>query len=328
MPLPQPTSFTELMRFQHVAAVNISGAGKSCWSGRLGDTSTVEAEAGWVVLGIAPEDNSLLYHKDLVLRPLQDMFEHQGQELDERTLLRYRHALAIVLHENTHLLAPAGADVAKSHALMRASSAVNAYTEAVKEAYSHGNLDRYILELQLDKVAPGIENVVTAAKYPNYTPAGQAMAHGLGRLSGLGSDEVLRRLAVVTPSALWAETATMTFRSNDLHHLLSGRDASVARFEIESAMKRQFARLEDIKEGPLISLRGKSFAVGRQAFKAGEAVCDRIRQQYGVPAGKALSGVAPLRTAQAPASGDRAERGEAERRAAGLHTRRQNPAER
>ncbi|MEU4602696.1 hypothetical protein AB0F43_06940 [Kribbella sp. NPDC023972] len=293
------------MSVQHVAAVNVSGADHSCWNGLIGTTPDL-ADDGMVVLGEVTWDNAIHYHEKLVKQPLQEMFDHAGEEQDDRTLLRYRHAIGIVFHENTHLLAAAGTDRKSSQSIYQVSPAIKAIDEGVREAFSHSNLDPYIDELQLEQVAPRIKDVVCPSKYPRFTPATVALAHQLGRRSGLGSNEALRRLAIVTPSALWPAAAHLLFEANGLHRVVPDRAALVARSEIEAAMKRQFARLADVGDGLLLTTRAKSVMVGNDAFAAGQRVTDRLRRQYGdVPV---LDGVVPLHSAHKLASGNRGER--------------------
>jgi hypothetical protein len=292
--LPRPTTFDELMRVQHLAAVNVSGADKSCWNGRIGPTTP--GEDGWVVLGDTTWDNTILYHERVVQR-LREMFDNQGVPQDAETRMRYRHAIGIVFHENAHLLAAHGTDHQSSMSIYQVSPAIKALDEGTREAYTHTNLDRYIDELHLDEIVPGIKDVAYPSKYPVFTPGTQSLAHELGKLTGLGDNETLRRLVVVTPAQQWPVAARLVFEGNDLDRLVPDRAGLIARSEIEAAMKRQFARLGTLTDGPLLSTQAKSVMVGNYAYAAGQRAAHKIRQQYGGAPGVALSGVTPLHTA-------------------------------
>ncbi|NUR99420.1 MAG: hypothetical protein HOV67_29705, partial [Kribbellaceae bacterium] len=154
----RPASFDEFMRMQHLAAINVTGADHSSWNGKYEVQPYKLTDDGKVVLGSAGWDHTIRYDEARVLRPLRDMFRYAGQRVDDATLLRYREALAIVYHENLHLLAGPGTEHADAKQDFRID-AVRALEEGVTESYGHETLDDYIDELQLDLGAPGIKNV-------------------------------------------------------------------------------------------------------------------------------------------------------------------------
>ena len=59
--------------------------------------------------------------------------------------------------------------------------------EGVTEVYSHDNLNRYIDDLGLEEVAPGIKDADAAVADKKYLPAAQNVADTIGRNSGLES---------------------------------------------------------------------------------------------------------------------------------------------
>lgn len=330
MPLEKPDSFDSLMARQHHAAVNVTGADHSGWSGDLGETRKVENE---VILGTVTWEHALLYDSERVQKPLREMFEHQGETQDDKTLLRYRNALKTVFHENSHLLAGPGTEHRDAMGPIQ-QPALGALEEGITEAYSFRNLDSYIDELQLDQVAPGIKNVVGRSSYPEFMPAAQALARNLGEVSKLGTDEVLRRMNVVNAVEKWPVAADIAFEANNLHEVVPSAEVAGAKARIRAAMQGHFGNLEDIKPGAL-GERVQSANLGFRAFAAGQAEAQSIWQQFAAPQQQAAQvqaqkqtqapgrsvepqdkamtlmtwGVAPLRSAHQLQAGNRGERG-------------------
>jgi hypothetical protein len=262
------------------------------------------------------------------------MFEHQGETQDDKTLLRYRNALKTVFHENSHLLAGPGTEHRDAMGPIQ-QPALQALEEGITEAYSFRNLDRYIDELQLDQVAPGIKNVVGRSTHPEVMPAAQALARNLGEVSKLGTNEVLRRMNVVNAVEKWPVAADIAFEANNLHEVVPSAEVAGAKARIMAAMQEHFGNLKDIEPGAL-GERVQSANLGFRAFAAGQAEAQSIGQQFAAlqqaaqvkvqaqnqtqapgrsvePQDKATalmtSGVAPLRSAHQLQPGNRGERG-------------------
>jgi hypothetical protein len=295
MPLEKPDSFDSLMARQHHAAVNVTGADHSSWSGDLGETLKVE---NGVILGTATWEHAILYDSERVQKPLKEMFEHQGEKQDDKTLLRYRNAMKTVFHENSHLLAGPGTEHRDAMGPFQ-QPAVRALEEGITEAYSFRNLDSYIDELQLDQVAPGIKNVVGRSSYPKFTPAAQALAHNLGEVSKLGASEVLRRMNVVNAAEKWPIATDIVFEANNLHEVVPSAEVAGAKARIQAAMQEHFGNLKDIKPGAL-GERVQSANLGFRAFAAGQAEAQSIGQQFAAPQQAAQVKVQAQNQTQAP----------------------------
>lgn len=69
-----------------------------------------------------------------------------------------------------------------------------ALEEGATEAWAVRNLDRYIDELGLEDVVPGIKSVTEISRYQHYMPAADVLAERIGDQPGVGRDEVLRQM--------------------------------------------------------------------------------------------------------------------------------------
>ncbi|WBQ05084.1 hypothetical protein [Kribbella sp. CA-293567] len=155
------TNYRDLMAQQAAAAVKLSGAHHSSWSGQLGQIDR-QSKVG----GLAEWDHSIRYNPRVVDEPLQEMFRNSRVHLqDPADLGSYRSALKIVLHENVHMLASEGGDLAQAQYAFAHLDGVRELEESVTELYSQQRLNDYIDELGLDQVAPGIKEARSTPVY-------------------------------------------------------------------------------------------------------------------------------------------------------------------
>jgi hypothetical protein len=231
-------SFDELMDRQADAALALSGADHSSWRrGQLGPTRRVDRG---IVLGTADWDGTLRYHYGEVVKPLQEMFARRGQELDPESLVRYRSALLIVLHENAHMMAPPGRDNGDERdSPLSPDAARKALEEGATEAWAVRNLDRYIDELGLEEVAPGIKGVTEISRYQHYMPAADVLAERIGG-GPAGRDELLRQMNCALSDGKWPVAVDAIYRNSELPELVPPGDERRVKREIDQAMLAPF----------------------------------------------------------------------------------------
>ncbi|WP_350280600.1 hypothetical protein [Kribbella sp. HUAS MG21] len=270
MPLPPPATFDEFMRLQHVGAINVTGADHSSWNGTYEVQPYKLTDDGLRVLGTAGWDHTIRYDEERVLRPLREMFENAGKQHDDATLLRYREALAIVYHENLHLLAGPGTEHADAEQDFRIA-AVRALEEGVTESYGHETLNDYIDEFQLDRIAPGIKNVVSSSVYEKYTPAADTLAYELGGLDDADRFEMMRRLVVVNATGKWAVATGILADRYGLGDPRFVGERETAEHRIRNAMWNHFGTLPKLTVARH-HVFSRSCAVGRDAFEAGRKI--------------------------------------------------------
>lgn len=271
MPLPQPATFDEFMRLQHVAAINVTGADHSSWSGTWEVQPYKLTDDGLRVLGTAGWDHTIRYDEERVLRPLRQMFLQAGQVQDDATLLRYRQALAVVYHENLHMLAGPGTEHADAEQDFRIA-AVRALEEGVTESYGHETLDDYIDEFQLDRVAPGIKTVFAFPSYERFTPAAETLAYELGGLDNADRLEILRRMAIVNATGKWDVATGIVADRYGLGDPRFARERAGAERRITNAMWKHFGKLPELSALNSHQIFSRSCAIGRKAFEEGRAV--------------------------------------------------------
>ena len=273
------TSYRELMAEQAKAAVRVADADHSSWNGQV-----VPAHPERKVRGAVKWDNTIEYNDERVTAPLKEMFANaRVHNQDQETLQWYREALKTTLHENVHLLAGKGTE--HSDAMLAFANAPGArpLEEGVTEVYSYNNLNAYIDDLGLEDITPGIRSAPADPSYRQFTPAAQTFANSIGRRSGVGGDEVIRRMAVVNAEQkFWVAAATI-YDNSDLPGLVPAdqRDAAIQR--IEASMRPPFARLNDLSAVSSDQVRRQSALAGGQAADAGYQEVRTLWQQWAQP---------------------------------------------
>lgn len=276
-----PRTYDELMAQQHHAAVEITGAHHSNWNGDLGTTRKVE---DGIILGTATWEGGVLFDEKYVTQPLQQMFEHQGVRQDPATVLAYRNALETVLHENSHMLSAEGTTHAGAMQAFR-EPAVRALEEGITEAWSNANLDLYIDKLELEKIAPGIKEVQGWQTYPQFVPATQALANRIGEVSGVDSNEVLRRMNVVNGAEKWPVATKLVTDAAGLDKVVPPAQLAEATQRVEQAMQAPFSTLADVSKLPADQQRPRSAGLGHEAFDAGQKEIAAIKQEVATTGG-------------------------------------------
>jgi hypothetical protein len=272
-------SYRELMAEQHRAAVRVSGAHHSSWNGRLAVAAPERK-----VRGVARWDHTIEYADDTVNTPLKDMFANaRVHNQDPETLQSYREAVKTVLHENTHLLAAEGSEHRDAEQAFQNPS-VRALEEGITEVYSYTELDRYIDDLGLEEIAPGISSADAKPSYKQFTPAAGRFAESIGRRSGLESDDVVNRLAVVNAEQKFRVAAELVYDNSDLPGLVPDQERAAAIGRIEAAMKPAFADLDTIDKTDDQRQRRESAKAGAQAANAGYSEVRSLKQQWSMPA--------------------------------------------
>ncbi|WP_328989801.1 hypothetical protein OG394_26550 [Kribbella sp. NBC_01245] len=276
-----PSSYDDLMAQQHTAAVEVTGAHHSNWNGKMGPTRKVE---NGVILGTASWDSGVLYDDKYVTGPLKEMFEHKGVQQEQAKLLAYRNALKTVLHENSHMTSAEGTTHADAmHAFQQPP--VRALEEGVTEAWSYANLDQYIDKLDLEKIAPGIKEVQGRQSYPQFAPAANALANRIGEVSGVDSNEVLRRMNVVNGAEKWPIATKLVTDAAGLDKIVPPAQLAEATQRVEQAMQAPFGTLADVSKLPADQQRPRSAEIGNEAFDAGQKEIAAIKQEVATTGG-------------------------------------------
>lgn len=259
----------ELLRRQAEVAVALSGADHSSFSGKV-----LESVDG--PLGAAHWNGDMELNVPRVIEQLDQMYATAGQQHDEQTLWLYKDTIDTLLHENSHMLSGPGTQHVEGAKAYQSASGT-ALEEGVTEAWTKAHLNEYIERLGVDKIAPGIKEVPLGNAYTQYTPAAQAFATGLGADTGLGQDEVLRRLNVVNAAEKWPLAARMAFEASDLPQILPAAEHETARNRIEQAMRTELAPLTKLT-GDQKTVELQSQLHGLAAVRSGRAEIATIRE--------------------------------------------------
>ncbi len=273
-----PQRYDDIMARQADAAVKISGAGQSSYNGKVVENTTGQGSyADW--------DGTIGYDQGYVANAMKSVAAYSGHHHDPATLLTYRQAVQSMLHENSHMLGPKG-DVYAQSAPEYGTAHGRALEEGITEAWSRAHVDEYIAEMGFEKDAPGISGVVQRDAYPQFTPAATTLCDELSKDTGLGGDEVMRRLNNESVRGKWPAAADMVFQSSGLQNQLPAAEQDAAKQRIQTAMQNRFAQLPTLQGTPQ-QVELASMATGVASVQAGRTEGATIRQEQAQATAKA-----------------------------------------
>ncbi|MER7246733.1 hypothetical protein [Kribbella sp. NPDC000426] len=257
---------------QAQVALRITGADHTSWN-RVWDLLEPD-DRRW---GLACRDNSLRYHPEHIVESLQTMFDRAGQQHGDWTLQRFKEAIRVVLHENIHLLAARGT----SH-----STGMDAYKqpahavveEATTELATQILLDKYIAELDLERIAPGITDVSTPPPYGEYRPAVERFANAVGARVGLSGDEVILRMAVVNAEDKFRVAAELLYDWT-LSDVMPKQARAGAVAELEAAMKPAFAEIHGYDANDPLDVKMSAMA-GLESYRQANAKINDLTEYW------------------------------------------------
>ena len=256
-------SLAELFERQAEAAVAISGADLSSFTGKTLRVEDADDESLRCAYGLAHPNGDIAYD-DRVRRRLEQMFATAEQHHDPETLVRFRNALTVVLHENAHLLARTGTTWRDGNPEY-GTPAGRALDEGITEGWSFANLDRYITELGIDEIAPGIHDVVGWRQYPQYHPAAQKFCEALGEHAGLDGATVMTMLGNVNPSDKWRVATDLLWNNSGLPQRFAGPPAAEQKADLMTELRQEFGHLALLEGRSLEHITQASAAAGRRA---------------------------------------------------------------
>ena len=276
-------SLGELLRRQADDAIALSGAASSAWNGR---TRWLPRETGRPeppgVAGIADWDGTIYYDRTYVLRPLEDLFAGAAAGSDAVSAAarwRAKNALAVVLHENCHLLAADPADHPQTKKAWSWPTVV--LEEGATEAYSALHLNDYLDRLGVEAKAPGIRALHVETTYPLFVPAVTAVSRGLGRLTGQPTGEMLRQLVVEAGGKKYGRLGELVLDGTGLSARIPEADRPAAVERIAGTARESLGEIANL--GPFLSRQAAeqlSRRVGREALRSVLLELEHLDTQY------------------------------------------------
>lgn len=273
------SSLAELLERQAADARALSGARTSAWNGTVEWLPREGRTDPPTVVGIADWDGTIYYDRNYVQRPLRTLFERAGSGLEVYELRRARNALAVILHENCHLL---GADP-EDHALTRArwSWPLIVLEEGATELFTQARLSAYLGRLGLDRLAPALKEVESDATYPLFVPAVQTLTQGVGRLTGQPGPEVLRKLICEAGGKKFQTLGGIVLDGSGLAARMPATHREGAEEEIADAVRDAFGDVARI--GPFLTPETSlkvSRRVGREALRGILLELEKLDARY------------------------------------------------
>jgi hypothetical protein len=268
LPRRIPRSLEELIEAARDAAVTVSGADRSNWSGQLQNARHIR---GMPVAGEATWGHGLRLDYGYVMAPLRQMYANPGVRHDAATLLKYRRAVETLFHEHVHLLTAHGTNHTEAEPYMRHAS-VQALEEGVTEAYAFAKLDDFVDELGIEQIAPAIKEVEDP---PTFTPEALELTRLADRVCTevpeLDGGEVLRRLAVVNPRDKWGQVTRITWDASGLQAVVPAAQHADAESRLGRTMWDAYTdQTADVAfqagQSEIHAIRQEVSATGRLAF--------------------------------------------------------------
>ena len=260
------TGLAELLERRAEDALALSGAETSAWNGNVVWLPRDGRPAPRGVVGIADWDGTIYYDRTYVQRPLQTLFEKAGSGLEGPELYRAKNALAVVLHENCHLLASDPGD----HALTkdRWSWPLVVLEEGATELFTQSTLNTYLERLGLDRLVPGLKEMESEATYPLFVPAVRTLTQGIGRLTSQPGQEVLRKVVCQAGGKKFQTVGAIVLEGSDLASRMPAGHQAAATEAIADAVRTAFGDVARI--GPFLNPETSiqvSRRVGREALR-------------------------------------------------------------
>ncbi|MFZ0216784.1 MAG: hypothetical protein WAM30_12695, partial [Candidatus Dormiibacterota bacterium] len=275
-------SVSDLLRRQAKDALQITGAASSAWNGKTRwlPRPGSEAEPPGVV-GVAEWDGTIYYDRRYVLEPLAELFERPSGTRSAIAGYRAKNALAVVLHENCHLLAADPRDHAATREAWNWSTVV--LEEGVTEAYSSRHLNDYVDRLGLERRAPGIRELEAETTYPLFVPAVTTLARGVGRLTDQSGDEVLRRLVIEAGGKKYGRLGRLVLDGTGLGDRMPAREREANAERIAEAAQEVLGEVGEL--GSFLTREAAerlSRRLGREALRAVLVALERLDAEYPV----------------------------------------------
>lgn len=220
------------------SAVEMSGADYSSWGGRVELTDAASGQA-WT-------NGLVAYGWDTVIDPIRQMYEQQGQQHDPWTLMRFKEAWRVVLHENYHFVAPWG-QAHSDLALVADDHAAIGLEEAVTELCTQLTLNELVDRHGLEQVAPGIRQVPVFTDYPAYVPAVQLLADEAGHLTARRPEAILRDLNVRSASHKYDRLAEIVIEGTGISSRIPVGDREACR---RTLADRVHAKMQALPQAP------------------------------------------------------------------------------
>ncbi|MBP2353761.1 hypothetical protein JOF29_004871 [Kribbella aluminosa] len=222
-------------------------------------------------------DGTIQYNPIDVTEPLQEMFDRAERQHDDETLMSFREALRIVLHENIHLMAGPGTSLTFPLDAYE-GKAHKVFEEGVTERATRNELTNYIDALELERIAPGIRTAPTQGAYAAYIPAVDEFAAAVGKNVGLEPAEVVHRMAVVNATEKFPVAAELLYAKH-LSQLVPEAAKADAVGRIAEAMHGPFAAIHDCNPKDPSDIRMSGMA-GRAAFRNASAEVRQIAAHW------------------------------------------------
>jgi hypothetical protein len=260
-------TLAELLRRQAGAAAAAGGAERSCWNGRVEWLPRPNAGDPPGVVGIADWDGTICLSREVVLRPLERLFGEDQTALSTSDLLEAKLAASVLFHENNHLLVSGDQQHADTELAWDWPLVI--LEEGVTEAFTHARLDEYLERLGLHDRAPALREVEIPATYPAYVPAVEALARGVGHLTGRPADEVLRRLNAQSGAAKYAHLGRLVLEGSGLAGRLPEWERSVSAEGIAASARTELSRVGEVALSPDVEhVERHARRAGRDAVRA------------------------------------------------------------
>jgi hypothetical protein len=258
--------FQDLMNRQAEAAIAVTGAPATMWTGRYSSrTQQVQFDLG-TQIAMVTWDGDIEYDATAVIQPIWRMCRWAGRTIEDYHLRLIKEAFRHVLHENLHAVNKPGRTVRDQKEAFQ-NPANRALEEGLTELAARRFLNDYLRELGVVDLAPGIltANAPAEGTYPHFVPAVEVLVERLGERTGLGEEEILRRLVTIDSESRWQVIGDLLFDAEGLAEVVPEARHDMVKRRLVSGLRQPFHHLAELK-GSIEEISNASAAAGYQAL--------------------------------------------------------------
>jgi hypothetical protein len=258
--------FQDLMNRQAEAAMAVTGAPATTWTGRYSSrVQQVKLDLG-TRIAMVTWDGDIEYDAKVVIQPIWRMCRWAGRKIENYHLSLIRNAFRYVFHENLHTVNQQGRTHGDQMEAFQ-DPENRALEEGLTELCARRFLNDYLRELGVVDLAPGIltANAYVEGTYPHFVPAVEVLVERLGERTGLGEEEILQRLITIDCESQWQVIGDLLFDAEGLAELVPEADHAMVKSRLVADLRQPFRHLAEL-DGSIEEIIVASAAAGHQAL--------------------------------------------------------------
>jgi hypothetical protein len=260
------------------AALALGGFDHASWNHRVEELPFPGVPSN--AIGMADWDGTVRYDRQDVIEPLLHLQTNWGSEADYKALRSYREAIATMVHETYHLVAPEGHEHREGRAGFEDPSS-RMLEEGATELYTHLRLDDIIRAAGLDRAAPGICDISSSLSYPEFVSGIKQLVTWAGAVTGQGYEALLESLVEQTAAGKHPHLAESLLIHTGVMHDIPAPLRAACRRDLEQAGRSVMDRSGYFPPNlNPASYEQLSLEVGRQSVAAIREALESVKTRF------------------------------------------------